>query len=252
MAGFNLQYALVALEKGMTFFRPHHQELRRRLCWVLCTIVLCSIFAYCFVEEITALCVTPLLSSSPLIEKLVYTNLPEAFIAYLKLAVLAGIIISMPMTLYQGWAFISPGLKTGEKRATLLIVFSASLLFLAGAMFAFFIILPKLLAYFMGYASTGLKPLPKFGNYLSFVARVILGFGLSFQIPFLMVMATISGIIQQDYFQKQRPYFYGIIIIFTFLLAGGDFVATGLLCLPLFLLYEAGNKGIQLFRKPSS
>lgn len=251
MADIRPQVVLSALEKKLSFFRPHHLELRRRLYWILASIALCSGIAYCFAEQLTALCIAPLLAASPLVDKLVYTNLPEAFIAYLKIAFLTGIVTSMPMTIYQGWAFISPGLHEGEKKTTRIIVFWASLLFATGAGFAFFIVLPKILIYFMGYASAGLEPLPKFGAYLSFVSRMVLCFGLSFQIPFLMIMAGKTGIVGREYFSNTRLYYYGAIIFLTFLLSAGDIMGTILLSFPLFFLYEVGNAGIRFFHKPS-
>jgi len=92
----------------------------------------------------------------------------------------------------------------------------------------------------MSYANEGLVPLPKLGKYLTFVARTILAFGLAFQIPFLVVMAGKTGIVHAEYFRRKRIYFYIAIIVLSFLLTAGDFMATGLLAVPLFLLYEAG------------
>ena len=111
---------------------------------------------------------------------------------------------------------------------------------MVGGAFAFFAVIPQMLIYFMSYASEGLEPLPKLGKYLTFVARTILAFGLSFQIPFLMVMAGKGGLVQAAYFKKKRMYFYIAIIVLSFLLTAGDFMATALLAIPLFFLYEAG------------
>lgn len=102
---------------------------------------------------------------------------------------------------------------------------------------------------FMSYANEGLEPLPKLGKYLTFVARTILAFGLSFQIPFLMVMACKAGIVQAAYFRQKRMYFYIAIIVLSFLLTAGDFMATILLAIPLFFLYEAGIFLSLLFNK---
>ncbi len=247
MPGFQPSRILPALESELSFFRPHHQELRRRLTIIVGGMVACSAIAYYFAEPLARLCIAPLLSASPLVGKLVYTNLPEAFIAYLKIAVLAGIIGSMPLTLYQIWAFIAPGLHQQEKRTTLTIAFWASLLFAAGAGFSFFIALPQLLKYFMSYVSSGLVPLPKFGAYLHFVATMTIGVGLAFEIPFLMIMAKKTGLITRDYFRKKRIWFYAIIITGAFFLSSGDLAATALLSLPLFLLYEAGSAMVNHF-----
>ena len=142
--------------------------------------------------------------------------------------------------LYQAWSFVSPGLHDHEKKLAVTVVFWSSILFLSGAAFALFSVLPKMLTYFMSYAHPGLEPLPKLGLYLTFVARTVMAFGLSFQIPFLMVMSGKAGIVNAPYFRDKRLYFYGAIVMLAFLLSAGDFMATGLLAFPLFGLYEAG------------
>lgn len=252
MANYNLQSTIPVIERSLAFFRPHHLELRKRLIKVFLSIVLCTIVAYFFIEKIAALFISPLFAASPLVYRLVYTNLPEAFIAYIKLAVLVGLIVSMPVALYQLWRFVAPGLRKDEKKLAVIIVFWATLLFSGGACFAFFVVMPKMLVYLMSYANEGLEPLPKLGDYLTFVARTILTFGISFQIPFLMVMAGKAGIVKPAYFRRKRMYFYMAIIGLSFLLTAGDFMATALLSFPLFALYEAGILLSALFsRKPS-
>ena len=240
MAGYDLQSTIPALERSLAFFRPHHLELRKRLIKVFVSIVVCTIVAYVFAEQIAGLFIRPLFAASPLVGKLVYTNLPEAFISYIKLALLVGIVASFPVALYQTWMFVSPGLRDNEKKLAVIVVFWATLLFAGGGLFAFFAVLPKMLVYFMSYANEGLEPLPKLGLYLTFIARTILAFGLSFQIPFLMVMSGKAGIVEAAYFRSKRIYFYIAIIVLSFLLTAGDFMATALLAVPLSALYEAG------------
>lgn len=228
------------LERSLAFFRPHHDELRKRLVRIFISIVVCSIAAYFFSEQIALFFIKPLFDASPLVYRLVYTNLPEAFIAYIKLALLVGIIASFPVILYQSWSFVAPGLHDHEKKIAITVVFWSSILFIGGAAFALFSVLPKLLTYFMSYAHEDLEPVPKLGLYLTFVARMVMAFGLAFQIPFLMVMSGKAGIVKPPYFREKRLYFYAAIVMLAFLLSAGDFMATGLLAFPLFGLYEAG------------
>lgn len=240
MAKNNLQSTIPAIERSLEFFRPHHLELRKRLITVCLAVILCTAVAYIFAEQIATIFISPLFAASPLVYKLVYTNLPEAFLAYIKLALLVGVIVSMPVGLYQLWIFVAPGLRKNEKKLALIIVFWGTFLFSGGACFAFFVVLPKMLVYFMSYASDGLLPLPKLGLYLTFVARTILAFGIAFQIPFLMVMAGKANFVKAAYFRRKRLYFYMAIVVLSFLLTAGDFVATALMAIPLFFLYEAG------------
>lgn len=249
MANYDLQSTIPALERSLAFFRPHHLELRKRVTKVMLTIVIFTVIAYIFAERIAALFIQPLFEASPLVYRLVYTNLPEAFISYIKLALLVGILASFPVMLYQTWMFVAPGLKKNEKKLAVIVVFWASILFAGGAVFAFFAVLPKMLVYFMSYANEGLEPLPKLGKYLTFIARTMLAFGLSFQIPFLMVMAGKAELVRARYFRDKRTYFYIAILVLSFLLTAGDFMATALLAIPLFGLYEAGIFLTAIFSK---
>jgi sec-independent protein translocase protein TatC len=241
MAGnSHLQVTLPIIERSLAFFRPHHLELRRRLITSFLSILVLAVVAYVFVEPIAAFLIAPLKHASPLVDKLVYTNLPEAFLSYIKLAFMIGLGASFPVILYQLWRFAAPGLRREEKKLAIIVVFWATLLFAGGACFALFAVLPRMLIYFMSYATPALTPLPKLGLYLTFVIRTMITFGLSFQIPFLMVMAGKADLVRAGYFRKKRYYFYAVIVVLAFMLTAGDFMATALLAIPLFGLYEAG------------
>lgn len=237
------------LERSLAFFRPHHDELRKRLVHCFIAIALCSVGAYFFAEHIAQFIIKPLFDASPMVYRMVYTNLPEAFLAYIKLALLVGLAVSFPFLLFQAWSFVSPGLHNHERKLAVTVVFWSTVLFISGGAFALFSVLPKMLVYFMSYAHPGLEPLPKLGKYLTFVIRMMIAFGLSFQIPFLMVMAGKGGFVQAIYFRSKRLYFYAAIVVLAFLLGAGDFMATALLCFPLFGLYEAGIFLTALFGK---
>jgi sec-independent protein translocase protein TatC len=234
--------------EALEHFAPHQQELRRRLIHCCLALMLTSTVAYFFKDQITAWCMHPLYLAYPPLGKLVYTKLTEAFISYLKLSMLVGIIVSFPFILSQIWLFIVPGLLDAEKQTIRRIVLWATLLFAGGASFAFFIVLPRMLSYFMSYASSSLIPMLKLGLYLTFTARMVLAFGVAFEIPFLMVMATRSGLISSDHFRKKRVYFYLAIVVLSFLLTTGELTATTLLSFPLFALYEAGIIAGRVFR----
>lgn len=225
----------------------HLKELRQRLIVSLVSVVLFGALSYVFAEQIARFFMTPLFLASPDLIKLVYTSLPEAFITYLKLSLLSGLTLSVPVLLYEIWMFTAPGLHAGEKKTVLTVVFWATLLFTAGAGFAFFIVLPRVLHFFMGFANPQLTPLPKLSGYLTFVARTSLGFGLAFEIPFLMVAAARIGWIKSNYFSAKRWQFYLGILLLSFLLAAGDLMGAILLFLPLLALYESGILIIRLF-----
>lgn len=221
-------------------FAPHHKELSKRLVRCILAVVVSTVVAYLFVDQIVTLCMQPLFSAYPALQKLVYTKLTEAFITYLKLSLLVGIIASFPVLVYQVWMFVAPGLLDNERKLARQVVFWSTFLFAGGATFAFFIALPQILSFFMGYAGPNLEPLPKLGLYLTFVARMVLAFGIAFEIPFLMFMTSKSGLVSRDYFRTKRIYFYIAIVVLAFLLTAGEFMGTALLSFPLFGLYETG------------
>ena len=103
----------------------------------------------------------------------------------------------------------------------------------------------------MSYARPGLEPMLKLGLYLTFTARMVLTFGIAFEIPFLMVMAIRTSLLAREYFQKKRTAFYIAMVVLSFLLASGELTATVLLSLPLFALYEAGIIAAQVFAGPA-
>lgn len=221
-------------------FRPHHQELRQRLLKSFAAIAATAALAYLFIDHIAVFCTQPLFLAAPTLEKLVYTKLTDAFISYIKLALLFGIILSFPYLLYQIWMFIAPGLLKKERIMARRIILWSISLFAGGALFGFFIVLPKALTFFMSYAGENLVPMPKLALYLTFVARMVLAFAISFEIPFLMVMTMSVGLVRRDHFKTKRKYFYIAIVVLSFLLTAGEITATVLLAFPLFALYEAG------------
>lgn len=230
-------------------FAPHHKELRKRLVRSILAIILATVVAYLFVDQIVAVCMQPLYTAYPALQKLVYTKLTEAFIAYIKLSLLVGIIASFPVLVYQVWMFVAPGLLDHERRLARQAVFWSTFLFAGGACFSFFIALPRILTFFMSYAGPNLEPLPKLGLYLTFVARMVLAFGIAFEIPFLMFMASRSGLVSSNYFRTKRMYFYIAIVVLAFLLTTGELMATALLSFPLFGLYETGILLSRIFGK---
>ncbi len=228
-------------------FQGHLRELRRRVTISFAAMALLSGVAYLFSEDLAKFFVAPLFRACPDLEFLVYTNLTEAFVSYLKISIIVGVAASFPVILYQVWRFISPGMHRHEKRFGMLVVFWATFLFGFGVAFAYVAVMPRALTYLLSFAGENLEAMPKLDSYLSFVARSGMAFGLSFEIPFLMVMASKAGIVDKLYFSRQRKYYYIAIAVVSFLLAAGDVMSTCLLFFPLVFLYELGLVVIRVF-----
>ena len=231
-------------------FTNHLKELRNRVLISFLSILIFSLTSYVFADRISNFFMIPLFKAYPPLTNLIYTNLTEAFISYIKMSFLVGVILSFPVLCYQAWMYVSPGLHSHERGVALKVVASATILFAAGSVFSFYVVLPEALVFLMGFAGEELEPMLKLDFYLAFVARMTLTFGLAFEIPFLMITAGKTGLIHKRHFIVQRKYFYIAIIILSFLLTAGDVFSSVLLALPLFGLYEAGILAMRLFQGP--
>lgn len=221
-------------------FASHLQELRRRVLTFIAALILASAAVYWFIEELVRYFSLPLTRINPELGHLVFTGLPEALISYLKLSLLFGFILALPVLVYQLWMFAAPGLRRSEKMVAIQVAGWGFLLFTAGALFAHFVVLPKLLEFLLWFASDQMQPKLRLAPYLTFVVRSSFAFGLAFELPFLMVMATRLEVVGPDYFARHRGYSYLGIFIASLLGMAGDPVATFMLALPLCGLYEAG------------
>jgi sec-independent protein translocase protein TatC len=222
------------------FLGKHFKELRRRVLVVFCAVLSFTAVAYYFSEPIAAYLIRPIFQAAPEVKGLVYTHLTEAFVSYLKVAVLVGIAGSFPIVCYEVWMFVAPGLRRREKITALTIAFLATGLFLGGVLFAYFVALPEVLAFLMNSAGPQLAAMPRLDAYLTFVARTVIAFGLAFEIPFLMVAAGRTGLVPRKYFVEKRWLSYGVILALAFLLVAGEPLGAILLALPLIVLYEVG------------
>lgn len=221
-------------------FAVHLRELRNRVLISFLAVLLFTIVAYAFSEQLVRFLMVPLLKGHPALARLVYTNLTEAFVSYLKVSLLAGLMAGFPVCCYELWMFAAPGLHNSERRMARTVVFWATALFAGGVVFAYLVVLPEALTFLLGFAGDKLEPMLKLDAYLTFAARTSLAMGLAFEIPFLMVVALRVGIIGEDYFSRKRKYYYLAIMVLSFLLSAGEFLSTFLLAVPLFGLYEIG------------
>lgn len=221
-------------------FSGHLRELRNRVMVSFLAILVGTLVAYAFSEQLVRFLMVPLIKGHPDLAKLVYTNLTEAFVSYLKISLLAGLMIGFPVCCYELWMFISPGLHRHERRMARTVVFLATALFVGGVVFAYVVVLPETLSFLLSFGDEQLEPLLRLDAYLTFVARTSLTFGLAFEVPFLMVMTAKAGIVSKGYFARQRKYFYLAILVLAFLLTAGDLLSAFLLAVPLFGLYEIG------------
>ncbi len=220
--------------------KAHLYELRRRL--ITCAITLAVAFACCYAVSsyLVDLLFLPVRMGLPQGGKMVFTALTEGFMTYLKVSFWTAVIITTPVFLYQLWKFISPGLLPREQRVMRIILITGTALFCAGGIFGYWVIMPVVISIMMGYAGPDLQAMPRLQNYLLFALKSIFTFGLIFEIPFLMTMATRSGLITAGYFKKNRKFAYILMYFMAVMLVPTDLFSQLLLCLPLAAIYEAG------------
>lgn len=220
-------------ETSMPFLH-HLEELRWRLLKSFLALLVATLAAFYYSNEILKFIIVPLGDT-----KLYFTEVTGSFYAYLQLSILSGLVISSPIIFYQLWAFISPGLYRKEKLAVLPLVAISTTLFVVGAGFCYYAVLPYSLKFLVGFAGDLLSPIITIGSYITFAGMLMLAFGLCFQLPVAAYFLGRIGIISPAFLRKGRPYAVVFILIFAGVLTPSPDVATQLmLAVPLYFLYE--------------
>lgn len=209
----------------------HLAELRRRIIISGLSLIIGVVLGFYFAESI-------LQKLLELPGDLVYLYPGEAFFAYLKIALIMGIVLALPIILYQLLAFIVPGLEPKERKALLTGIPFAILLFAGGSFFAYRFLMPIAYLFFMGFATEGLKPMISIGSYLSFVLGVVLPTGLVFQLPLVVILLTSVGILQPTFLASNRKFVILAVFIMAAFLTPPDVVSQTLLAVSMLLLYE--------------
>jgi sec-independent protein translocase protein TatC len=208
------------------------------LIWSLCAVAAGFFVAFGFKEEIYGFLSRPLKAVLPPGASLIFTAPAEAFVTYLKVAFLAGLVGASPVVFYQLWGFISPGLYKNERRLVWPFVIMSSGLFLSGAVFCYMVVFPYAFAFFMTFADDKILPMIKLSEYLSFSAVLLAAFGLVFEMPLVLVFLGRLGVVNQKMLRKQRRYAILIIFIVAALFTPPDVISQLLMAAPLLVLYE--------------
>jgi len=173
----------------------------------------------------------------------------EIFFTYLKTAALASFLVTLPMTIYQMWAFVAPGLYASERRLALPFVLSTSLLFLAGDAFGHQVAFPLIFEYFLSLENDLVTNQWTAGEVFSFMSRLYLAFGIAFQLPVVMVFLTSTGIMTPETLAASRKYAIVIMFVAGAILTPPDVVSQVMLSIPLVALYESGILLARLLRR---
>lgn len=229
----------------------HLAELRRRLIFSVIAIGLGFFIAYYYSDRLYSILAAPLLEALPEGQDfLVFTGVVEPFFIYLKVGLLAGMILSSPVVLYQVWAFVAPGLYRQERRWFVFTVIFSVLLFSGGALFAFKVVFPFGFKYLLSYSAPGLKPFLSMGEYFSMATRLLLAFGLIFQLPLAMLVLSKLGVVTARQLASWWRYaVVAIVIASAILTPTPDAFNQLLMAGPLVVLYAIGIAAAALLGK---
>jgi sec-independent protein translocase protein TatC len=180
---------------------------------------------------------------------LIFISVAEAFFTYMKVAFIAGIIVTSPFILYQIWAFIAPGLYQKEKRYVIPFVLGGSLFFALGVLFGYYVAIPVGFRFLLGYATDFIKPMPSMKEYLSFSIKFLLAFGLVFEFPVVLVLLAKIGVVDAKMLARQRKYAILLIFIFAAVMTPPDIISQVLMAIPLIGLYELSILLSKIFGK---
>ena len=230
-------------------FTSHLEELRKRLITCFIAIGVGFVLAFGFKERLFGILVRPLVNVMKQGETLIYTGLPEAFFTYLKVSFLAGIMVASPIILYEFWMFVAPGLYRQERRLMIPIVILSSFFFVAGALFGYFVVFPWGFQFFLGFATETIRPLPSMREYFGFAAKLLLAFGLVFELPLVITFLAKLGIVSVDFLKKNRKYAVLLFFAVAAILTPPDVITQILMALPLMVLYEVSIIGAKIFGK---
>ena len=219
-------------------FLGHLEELRKRL--VICAIAIGIGFgiSYVFAKQLFSYLVLPLTKVLPDDSRLIFTNLPEMFIAYIKVALVAGIILAIPIIFYQLWMFLAPALFKKEKKYIIPFVLFSSILFVVGALFGYLVVFPYGFKFFVSFATEDIQALPSVKQYFSFAIRLLLAFGLVFEMPVVVLFLTKIGLITPDSMKKFRKFAILSSFILSAILTPPDVATQLMMALPIIILYE--------------
>jgi len=221
-------------------FLSHLIELRERLVKSLLAIGIAFLPALYFSSELYDLLAAPLMRALPSGAHMIATGVVTPFLIPVKIAAVTGLVVALPYVLYQAWAFVAPGLYVHEKKLVLPLIVSSTILFVVGIAFCYFIVFGRVFEFIAAFAPKSISVAPDIEAYFNFVLGMFLAFGLAFEVPVVVVVLVLTGVISVEQLRDFRGYvIVGIFAIAAFI-TPPDAVSMISLAIPMCLLYELG------------
>ncbi len=221
-------------------FISHLVELRERLIRALIAILVVFLCLVHWARDIYSLLAGPMLASMPHGGHMIATDVVGAFFVPMKVTLMTSFLVALPYVLYQAWAFVAPGLYSHEKKLVLPLVVASVTLFFTGMAFAFFVVFPTVFTFVNKFAPEGVAVMTDIDKYLSFVMSTFIAFGITFEVPVIVVVLVRTGIVSVDKLREIRPYVIVGAFVVGAVFTPPDVLSQFLLAVPLCLLYELG------------
>lgn len=218
----------------------HLLELKRRMMVAVAVYLLGVMVLMNFSGEMYDLISRPLRQFLPPGSPMIFIGAPEVFFTYLKVALVASLFATAPVTFYQLWAFVAPGLYAHERKAFLGYFLTSVLLFLVGGLFAYFVVFPLVFKFFLGFATEQIQAMPAVKEYLSFALKMLFAFGLCFQIPVALMLFAKMELFDPENLARKRRFVVLWVFVAAALLTPPDVISQTLLAVPMLLLFEIG------------
>ncbi|WP_319241238.1 twin-arginine translocase subunit TatC [uncultured Propionivibrio sp.] len=221
-------------------FMSHLIELRDRLIRALLAILIVFLCLFPWAKELYALLAQPLLASLPKGGQMIATDVVGVFLVPMKVALMVAFLIALPYVLYQAWAFVAPGLYAHEKRLALPLVAASVFLFFVGMAFAYLLVFPTVFGFMAKIAPDGVAWMTDIEKYLSFVMSTFIAFGITFEVPVVVIVLVKMGVVEIKTLKEWRPYVIVGAFVIGAIFTPPDVVSQLLLAVPLCLLFELG------------
>ena len=226
--------------EGQETFISHLVELRQRLVRALLAVAVVVLALLPWSRDIYAVLAQPLLDSLPKGGQMIATDVVGPFLVPLKVTLLAGLVVALPYVLYEVWAFVAPGLYAHEKKLVLPLVVASFLLFLLGMAFAYFLVFPVVFKFMAAVAPEGVAWMTDIDKYFSFVLTTFIAFGVTFEVPVVVIVLARVGVVSVQTLKQARPYVVVGAFVVAAIFTPPDILSQFLLAIPLCLLYELG------------
>jgi sec-independent protein translocase protein TatC len=235
---------------GKMSFLEHLDELRQRLIKALLAVLVGFVIAMVFINPIFDFVMAPLQAILPSGGRLIYTEPTEAFMLYMKMGALVGLMLALPVVLWQVWAFIAPGLYAHEKRFAIPFVMMSTIFFVGGALFSHYVVFPAMWRFFASFSTDTVVFAPRIEPVFSLYVRMALGMGAVFEMPTLIMFLARVGLVTPRFLIRHTK--YAILIIFVvaaIVTPSPDVVSQFLLALPMIVLYAFSILVAWVFQK---